>query len=262
MYAQRGLETTYSKLKPYLFKGARVLDVGCGPGTVTLDVAEAVYPGEVFGIDPEAASIAQANQIKAERQVQNATFQTGDARMLEFGDNEFDVVYALSVFGWFPGPIKALAEMRRVAKKGGWVFATLGGEGTLAMMYPPCPAYEKVRAVRQKYWTDPEDPDHYYDAELARRSAELFGEAGLVDVHLESTPGGIYFRGQDKCDMAYDLMFLDYKSAGAEAYGKLFSLGVLDEETVVAAQNEVKAWATHPYTARLPGIGVIAAERA
>ena len=62
--------------------------------------------------------------------------------------------------------------------------------------------------------------------------------------------------------MSYDLMWRDYKGAGAKAYGKLFCLGVLDEPTVIEAQNEVKAWASHPYAARLPPVAVLAAGKA
>ena len=110
MYAQRGLETTFPKLKPYLCEGARVLDVGCGPGTITMDVAQVVHPGEVFGIDPEKASIAQANRIKSERQVQNVTFRVGDARALDLGDGEFDVVYAHAV-NWLDAPQKCSSRL-------------------------------------------------------------------------------------------------------------------------------------------------------
>jgi len=261
IYAARGLEKTFPQLKPYLFQGARVLDVGCGPGTITTDVAQVVQPGEAFGIDPEEASIAQANQIKSERQIQNVTFQIGDARALSFEDHEFDVVYAHALLGWFPESIRALAEMRRVTRKGGLVAVTIPEEGAL-MMYPPCPAYDKVRAIRHKYWTDPENSDFYYDGQLGRRALELLKEAGLEVVCIESSPGGLHFAGEEPFGVQYALWWLDYKGFGATAYNKLFSLGVLNEETVLEAQNEVKNWAHHPYASRLPDMQVVAVGKA
>ena len=70
-YSTRSLDTDFPQLNPYLFSGARVLDVGCGPGTITLDVANKVHPGQVFGIDPVEKSIEQADRLKAERKVPN-----------------------------------------------------------------------------------------------------------------------------------------------------------------------------------------------
>jgi len=51
LYARRGLNATFPQLKEYLAVGQDVLDVGCGPGTITLDVAEAVASGNVCGVD-------------------------------------------------------------------------------------------------------------------------------------------------------------------------------------------------------------------
>ena len=48
----------------------------------------------------------------------------------------------------------------------------------------------------------------------------------------------------------------------AAGYGKLFSLGVLDEETVIEAQNELKSWASHPYASVLPWMSVAVAGQA
>jgi SAM-dependent methyltransferase len=258
MYAQRTLDKTFPQLKPYLFEGTRVLDVGCGPGSITMSVAAVVHPGEVFGIDSEDASIAQANQTKAERQIENVTFQTGDVSALDFGDDEFNVVYAHAVMGWLPRPIEALSEMRRVAKKGAWVVVTLPEVGGFEI-YPPCPVYEKVQAIRHQYWTDPEDPDVYYDGHLGRRALELFKEAGFGEVRIECPPGNWQFAGDEPFSVGYQLLWLNYKGTGKKGYDKLFALGVLDEATVIEAQNELKNWAKHPYAAILPGMGFVAA---
>jgi SAM-dependent methyltransferase len=261
IYEQRGLDSTYPQLTPYLSTGDHVLDVGCGPGTVTLDVAKAVYPGEVVGIDPTEESIARGNESSDNRGVKNARFQVGNALALEFGDREFDVVYALSVFGYLPEPAKALAEMRRVTRKKGWVFVTMEEEGPL-IRHPPCPVYEKVRAILHQYWTDPGDPDHYYDWHLGRRSLELFKGAGLTNITIENRPHGIRFRGEEPMSIEYDLRFLDHEQMAREFYSKIFYHRALDKETVLQARDELKRWAAHPHATVIPRMEIVAAGQA
>src|SRR5690349_25086699 len=79
-------------LLPHLQQGMSILDVGCGPGTITVDLAELVAPGRVVGIDSSPEVVEQARAHAAERGVTNVEFRVGDAYALEFADGEFDVV--------------------------------------------------------------------------------------------------------------------------------------------------------------------------
>src|SRR5690349_2496687 len=105
----------------YLTPGARVLDVGCGPGTITVDIAQRVAPGRVIGMDASPAVIEQARADATD--VDNLEFVTGDVYALDTPDDTFDVVHAHQVLQHLPDPVGALREMRRVCKPGGVVAA-------------------------------------------------------------------------------------------------------------------------------------------
>jgi ubiquinone/menaquinone biosynthesis C-methylase UbiE len=101
--------------------GVNVLDVGCGPGTITVDIAQRVAPGRVIGIDA-AADVIEAARADA-GDVENVEFRTGDVYALEFDDDTFDLVHAHQVLQHLPDPVGALREMARVCKPGGVVAA-------------------------------------------------------------------------------------------------------------------------------------------
>ena len=108
-------------LLPRLRPGMRLLDAGCGPGSVTCGLAQIVAPGPVTGIDLSAAVLEQARSLAAERGIGNAAFETGDVYALEYGDETFDVVFANQLLQHLADPPAALREFRRVLKPGGLV---------------------------------------------------------------------------------------------------------------------------------------------
>ena len=101
--------------------GMRLLDAGCGPGSVTCGLAEAVAPAAVTGIDLSADVLEQARALAAERGVDNASFETGDVYALEYADESFDVVFANQLLQHLTDPPAALREFRRVLRPGGLV---------------------------------------------------------------------------------------------------------------------------------------------
>jgi SAM-dependent methyltransferase len=102
---------------------ARVLDVGCGPGTITVGLAARVPEGEVVGIDAAADVLAIARQEAGRQGRPNVSFGVGDAYHLAFEEGAFDVVHAHQVLQHLSDPVGALAEMRRVCRAGGLVAA-------------------------------------------------------------------------------------------------------------------------------------------
>jgi ubiquinone/menaquinone biosynthesis C-methylase UbiE len=78
-FQQRTLVDCASFLLPHLRPGMSVLDCGCGPGSLTVDLAARVAPGEVVGVDREAGQFAQARALAAERGVTNVRFEEADA---------------------------------------------------------------------------------------------------------------------------------------------------------------------------------------
>mgnify|MGYP003466422549 CR=1 FL=1 len=116
----RTIENSAAYLAPLLTEGASVLDIGCGPGTITAEFADRVAPGRVVGVDAAAAVIERA---AAQFDRPNLQFMVGDAYALPFDDDSFDVVHAHQVLQHVSDPVAVLREMRRVAKPGGVVAA-------------------------------------------------------------------------------------------------------------------------------------------
>ncbi len=117
----RTVENSAAYVALRFVRGARVLDVGCGPGTITVDIANRVAPGRVVGIDASADVVDQARRDASG--VDNAEFSTGDVYALDFPDSSFDVVHAHQVLQHLPDPVGALREMRRVCRPDGVVAA-------------------------------------------------------------------------------------------------------------------------------------------
>ncbi|MCB1248161.1 MAG: methyltransferase domain-containing protein [Acidimicrobiales bacterium] len=100
--------------------GMDLLDVGCGPGTITLDLARRVAPGRVVGVDASDAVIAEA-QARAAETGSAVTFAVGDVYALDAEDRSFDVVHAHQVLQHLADPVAALRELRRVVRADGVV---------------------------------------------------------------------------------------------------------------------------------------------
>jgi ubiquinone/menaquinone biosynthesis C-methylase UbiE len=116
----RTAENSAAYLLPSLVRGMSLLDVGCGPGTVTADLAARLSPGTVVGVDASAGVVAEAKE-RARRAGSGAAFCVGDAYGLGFADAAFDVVHAHQVLQHLARPVEALCEMRRVLRPGGLV---------------------------------------------------------------------------------------------------------------------------------------------
>jgi SAM-dependent methyltransferase len=107
------------QLEPHL----QILDVGCGPGTITADLAERVRPGQVTGVDADPGILEKARDLAASRGLTNLRFATADVHALDYPDDTFDIVHAHQVLQHVGDPVQALREMRRVCRPGGIVAA-------------------------------------------------------------------------------------------------------------------------------------------
>ena len=112
-------EANAGYLLPYLRPGLRILDFGCGPGTISVGLARAVAPGEMHGVDMEESQIELARSVARVGGQDNATFQVGDVSHLDFEDNFFDVAHCHNVLMHVPDTLAVLTEVKRVLKPGG-----------------------------------------------------------------------------------------------------------------------------------------------
>ncbi|MGO1949271.1 MAG: class I SAM-dependent methyltransferase [Mycobacteriaceae bacterium] len=110
---------------PHLHRDARVLDVGCGPGSITVDIAARIAglggaASQVTGVENTEAPLDAARGLAGQRGV-DARFMTGDAHALPFAGSSFDIVLAHQVLQHLPDPVAALREFSRVTAPGGLV---------------------------------------------------------------------------------------------------------------------------------------------
>ena len=180
-HGARTAATSAAYLLPHLTPGTTVLDVGCGPGTITLDLAEVVAPGQVVGVENVEAPLVAARQ-EAERRGDTTTrFELADVMALPYDDDSFDVVHAHQVLQHLTDPVGALREMSRVCEPGGWVAARDADYAAMAW-HPQVPGLDlwrdTYRAVARANGAEPDA------GRLLRRWAQ---EAGLGDVRIGSS---------------------------------------------------------------------------
>jgi ubiquinone/menaquinone biosynthesis C-methylase UbiE len=128
-------------LLPHLSPGQRLLDVGCGPGTITADFARLVAPGTVTALEHTADALSLAKAEFDRRGVANAVFDVADVLDLPYPDGTFDVVHAHQVLQHLADPVRALREMRRVCRPGGLV-AVRDGDYAAMTWYPAVPGLD------------------------------------------------------------------------------------------------------------------------
>ncbi|RCG21270.1 methyltransferase domain-containing protein [Streptomyces diacarni] len=156
----------------------RVLDVGCGPGTITADLATLVPQGTVTGLDAAEGVLAQARETAAERGVSNTEFTTGDVHALHFPDDSFEVVHAHQTLQHVGDPVTALREMRRVCAPGGVVAARDADYGGM-FWYPQVPGMDEwLDLYRRVARANGGEPD------AGRRLHAWARQAGFADVEI------------------------------------------------------------------------------
>ncbi|MDD9991383.1 MAG: class I SAM-dependent methyltransferase [Rhodospirillales bacterium] len=119
MLERRNAANCAAHLLPYLSPGMRLLDLGCGPGTISVGLAAAVAPGAMHGIDMEPSQIEMANAAATAGGHGRAVFQVGDVTDLPFEDASFDVAHCHALLNHAPDTQAVLAEVKRVLKPGG-----------------------------------------------------------------------------------------------------------------------------------------------
>ncbi|MGP3952573.1 class I SAM-dependent methyltransferase [Streptomyces sp. 7N604] len=159
-----------------LHPGLDLLDVGCGPGTITADLAALLAPGRVTAVDAAPGILDQARRAAAERGLDNVDFAVADVHGLDFPDDSFDVVHAHQVLQHVGDPVRALREMRRVCRPGG-VVAARDSDYAAMTWYPSVPGLDDwLELYRRVARANGGEPD------AGRRLTSWARQAGFTDV--------------------------------------------------------------------------------
>jgi ubiquinone/menaquinone biosynthesis C-methylase UbiE len=187
----RTLENSAAYLAPYLSPTAHVLDVGCGPGTITADIAARVEHVMALERTAEALDLARAEMTDCP----NVSYLVGDAHGIALPDASFDVVHAHQVLQHVADPVQVLREMRRVCKPGG-VVAVRDSDYLGFTWFPATPAFDEwMRLYQAAAMANGGEP------QAGRRLLSWARAAGFTDIVATSstwcfaTPGDRQYWG-------------------------------------------------------------------
>ena len=212
--ASRTAQTYAAFFLPHLRSGMRLLDAGCGPGTITLGLAGAVAPGEVVGIDISETEIVRARTAAEDAGIANARFEVGDAYELPFDDESLDAVFSHAMLEHLRRPLDALKEIHRVLRTGG-VIGLRASTADGPILGPMTSALELSgrlfpELLRHAGW----------DPEFAGKQLRLVSEAGfsnprfsasvnVVDPFAAGPMGRRYWEEPARVQMAIELGLAD-----------------------------------------------------
>ena len=147
----------------------RVLDIGCGDGKVTAEIAALVPAGSVLGVDSSAQMVALAQQSFPPAAHPNLLFQQNDARELPFRE-EFAVVFSNATLHWVRDHQPVLHGIYRSLQAGGKALLQMGGQGNIADVIA---IVDKMIASERwaRYFTDLELPFGFYGPDEYQRLA-------------------------------------------------------------------------------------------
>jgi len=235
-HARRTAEEAAAFLLPELRPGMRLLDVGCGPGSITRGLAERLAPGQVIGLDLSRDTLATARQDAATRGLANLQYHEGSVYQLPFPDASFDAVFAHQVLQHLREPGTALREMLRVVRPGGLVAVRDVDWGTVSY-WPTDPWIDRFVEVHLKTW-------HRNGGEprMGRQLRALFNAADVTDPQITAslwcyaTPGETVEWGESYAER----LLTSPMGERAVEYGYASRS---DLEAMAAA---FRAWAVHP----------------
>ena len=167
-----------------------VLDIGCGDGKVTAEIARRVPRGRVTGVDSSPEMIALARSSFPPSGIPNLGFQLGDARALDF-DGIFDIVFSSATLHWVKEHGPVLNGAARSLKRGGRILFQMGGRGNGAEVFEV--AGRMTEDPRWSRWfTGFESPWGFYGPEEYEPWCR---EAGLRPVRIELLPRTMLQKG-------------------------------------------------------------------
>jgi len=231
---RRTLQRDHRYLASVLRTGMDVLDVGCGTGAITADIAEAVGPdGMALGIDRDDANLAGA--VQQYGGTKNLHFEAVD--ILAIGDrfnNRFNIVTAARTIQWISEPQRAISNMKKAAKPGGRVIVL--DYNLDETRWEPVPPVDFLRFYQAFLdWRSV----NRWDNQMASHLMTLFHSEGLVDV--ASHPS-------DELVRRGDPDFFDAYASGIWLYviqtlgPKLVQEGLLQEDVRLCAEEDYGAY--------------------
>lgn len=212
-HATRTVENSVRYITKVLKPEFKVLDVGCGPGSITIDIAKNYLTegGSIIGVEPTKEIIDTANNLKQSiaADLDNISFQIGSIYNLPFEDNTFDLVHAHQVIVHLEDPIKALKELARVAKPG--KFVTVKDGDLESMIFDP-PKYDVLGEYNIMSAKNRGSTDVKSGRKLLRRAIE----AGYKSSNITTSSSTMLFTGVEKEKRVWGELLIKRVEGGGE----------------------------------------------
>ncbi len=225
-------------LLPHLRSGMRALDVGCGVGSITLDLAEIIAPGEIIGIDRDETQLAIARASAAQRGLPHTRFEVGSVYELPFPDATFDVALAHTLLFHLSDQLSALQELRRVLKPGGLVAISDDHYGTWVFSPSDGLARRMVTEFIPQV-TIASGGRPYYSADLRHLLLEA-GFARTEGIALAPEHYGTLAETRRIATIAGRML------RNPEFTGVILSEGLASAEEIEAIRDDMLAWGERP----------------
>lgn len=178
-HSWRTAENSAAYLLPHLRSDMRLLDIGAGPGTITMDLAQRV--AEVTAVEKGEAELNLSRELAVSRDIANVRFEAHDIHAMDIADNSYDVTHAHQVLQHVADPVQALREMRRVTRPGGLV-AVRDADHLAFAWWPQIPELDEWMALyRPAARANGGEPD------AGRRLYSWSRDAGFSEVHASSS---------------------------------------------------------------------------
>lgn len=222
---------------PHLTPTMRVLDCGCGPGTITVGLAKIVAQGQVVGIDRELAELEHARHYAAQQGAANVEFREANVYEIPFPDGSFDAVLAHAVLQHLAEPGQALQEMHRVLKPGGLI-GVREEDRDADLIYPLPQGLREAHDLLMRLWSQA-GGDPYFP----KRYRAVLREAGFARIHMTAS---CEVRGDNLSCTAWANALVHFLRREPTLAERAIELGWADHITLSELVDALHAWGAHP----------------
>lgn len=220
-------------LLPYLTPGMELLDVGCGPGSITRGLAERVAPGPTLGVDLKREYLPPASAADDQDALR---FAVGDVLALPFADERFDAAHAHALFQHLADPLAAMTELHRVLRPGG-ILAVADWDRTLTILHPAPPLL-----MRALSWLDVLREQDGGDPRAGRKLAELMARAGFARARMTVVAEGLATARTARDTGEYWASTFEQEPTRV----RLIDAGLTTKDALTAVPAAWRAWGQEP----------------
>ncbi|MCL5260721.1 MAG: methyltransferase domain-containing protein [Gammaproteobacteria bacterium] len=224
---KRTVEQEAGFLIPYLRDDIKLLDCGCGPGSITVGFGKYIKNGEIFAIDIEPSQLELTKKLANEEGITNIHLEKADICDLPFKDNTFDIVFSHAFLTHIPNYRKAIQEMKRVLKPGG-IIAARDPAFKDVVIYPDTSEIINAWNFRLKMLSSAGA-----DFSIGKKLRSILSEEGFSDVVASGTAT---IRGNKK-ELDYYIDFIIGELSESTYITTALANGTITEEEIQEYKN-------------------------